>query len=146
MPRHVRGRPPWTPQVRPLGGQCATGSARKLPAPAGPEPGTDLTGRQHAGQDHPPIRAHPIPGPTVSRLCAPRKNFRRCCYGFEGGTQEAAGAGARAGAGAGSGSQGSLGSVPASGDCHSHPRGGRWHHRCVFFPPEKQRTRGSFFP
>ncbi|XP_039702466.1 uncharacterized protein LOC120589130 isoform X2 [Pteropus medius] len=32
----------------------------------GSEAGTDLTGWQRAGQNHPPIRAHPLPGPTVA--------------------------------------------------------------------------------
>lgn len=44
--------------------------------------------------------------------------------------------------GTGAGSRGSLRSVAASRDCHSHPRGVRWHHRCVFSPPKSSGPEG----
>lgn len=44
--------------------------------------------------------------------------------------------------GTGAGSRGSLRSVAASRDCHSHPRGVRWHHRCVFYPPKSSGPEG----
>lgn len=121
------------------------GPGRKLPAPAGRRRARRQAGTSRGGstQARTTQQSEPVPSLAQRSALFSLEELPALSLWFRGRNS-----GSRWVLGAGAGSPGSLGSAPASGDRHSHPRGVRWHHLCVScLPlPRKPANQRDFLP